>query len=208
MNESGKKNHWENIYRTKQLTEVSWYEKVPTPSLHFFSSFHLPKNAKIIDVGGGDGLFVDYLLKLGYTDITVLDISAEAINRAKTRLGTKAAHVKWIAEDVANFTPYKVYDFWHDRATFHFLLNNDEIKAYIGKIKNSLSNRGYLVVGTFSDTGPAKCSGLEVQHYSETSLAKRFSDFFEKIKCISVDHITPFKTVQNFTFCSFKKLII
>lgn len=113
--------HWENIYKTKQLCEVSWYQPTPTTSLEFIEQFNIPTFAKIIDVGGGDGFFVDHLLNLGYHDITVLDISETAINRAKERLGDKANQVKWIVSDAATFKPTEKYDFWHDRATFHFL---------------------------------------------------------------------------------------
>ncbi|MDO9001304.1 MAG: class I SAM-dependent methyltransferase [Bacteroidota bacterium] len=201
-----KKKHWENIYQTKELKDVSWYQAKPTTSLEFLEEFNVAKSAKIIDVGGGDSFFVDHLIELGYSDITVLDISETALERAKMRLGEKASAVKWIVADAAKFIPTEKYDFWHDRAAFHFLTEETEIKNYIDTIKNYLNLNGVLVVGTFSETGPTKCSGIEIKQYSEVSISERLSQFFKKIKCVTVDHQTPFNTIQNFIFCSFKKI--
>jgi len=201
-----RKKHWEYIYQTKQLNEVSWYEPTPETSLDFFKQFNVPLNAKIIDIGGGDSLLVDHLLDKGYTDVTILDISEAAINRAKQRLGDKAEKVKWIVADAAKFQPTEKYDFWHDRAAFHFLTDEQEISNYLETAQNNLRPAGALVIGTFSEQGPKKCSGIEIKQYSETTMTDRLKKFFEKIKCITIDHTTPFGTVQNFVFCSFKKI--
>jgi len=206
MNKKTRVNHWENIYITKNPNEVSWYQKTPETSLVFLKSFNLPKSAKIIDIGGGDSFFVDNLIELGYQDITVLDISGKALERAKTRIGEKAEKIKWIVSDVTDFEPDTKYDFWHDRATFHFLTDEEDIEKYIEIIKNSINIDGYLVIGTFSEDGPKKCSGLEIKQYSEMSMSVRFRNYFQKLKCITVDHRTPFGTIQNFLFCSFKRL--
>ena len=201
-----RKKHWENIYQTKELKDVSWYQPTPETSLNFLKEFQIPLNAKIIDVGGGDSFLVDHLLNMDYQDVTVLDISETAIERAKKRLGDKALKVKWIVADAAHFIPTEKYDFWHDRAAFHFLTNESDIKNYLNTVKMNLSPSGILVVGTFSETGPKKCSGIEIKQYSESSMTDMLGKFFKKIKCISVDHKTPFDTIQNFLFCSFTKL--
>ncbi|MGZ3861773.1 MAG: class I SAM-dependent methyltransferase [Bacteroidia bacterium] len=205
MENFDRKKHWENIYCTKELTAVSWYQPTPTTSLQFVNEFKIPKTAKIIDVGGGDSFLADNLLELGYTDITVLDISEAAIERAKKRLGSKAQKIKWIVADAATFIPAEQYDFWHDRAAFHFLTDDREIDNYINTIKQYLKPEGILVIGTFSEQGPTKCSGIEIKQYSESSLAEKLQKFFQKIKCITIDHKTPFNTIQNFIFCSFRK---
>jgi ubiquinone/menaquinone biosynthesis C-methylase UbiE len=205
MESFDRKKHWETIYQTKQLKDVSWYQPVPEVSLSFFKQFNVPRNAKIIDIGGGDSLLVDFLLAEGYTDVTVLDISAGALERAKQRLGNKAAKVKWIVADAANFKPTEEYDFWHDRAAFHFLTDEKEINNYLETINQSIKPNGILVIGTFSVQGPIKCSGIEIKQYSETTMTERLQKFFEKIKCITVDHITPSQSIQNFIFCSFRK---
>ncbi len=205
MENFDRKNHWENIYQTKQLSEVSWYQPTPQTSLRFFEKFNLPKQAKIIDVGGGDSLLVDHLLDRGYVDITVLDISESALERARSRLGDRAANVKWIVADAATFVPEEQYDFWHDRAAFHFLTQELEIENYINTVQKSIKPSGILVIGTFSEQGPKKCSGIEIKQYSETSMTDRLKPFFEKIECISVEHKTPFDTIQQFIFCSFRK---
>ena len=206
MGNFDRKNHWENIYNTKELKDVSWFQVRPETSLDFFKQFNVSTTAKIIDIGGGDSLLVDHLLDLGYQDISVLDISESAIERAKIRLGQKANNVKWIVADAATFVPTEQYDFWHDRAAFHFLTEENEISNYLETAQKNINPKGILVIGTFSEQGPKKCSGIEIKQYSETSMTDRLKIFFEKIKCITVDHITPFDTIQNFVFCSFKKL--
>lgn len=206
MENFDRKKHWENIYQTKELKDVSWFQPTPETSLDFFKQFNVPKTAKVIDIGGGDSFLVDHLLDLGYQDISVLDISAAAIDRAKQRLGERAKNVKWIVADAATFKPNEKYDFWHDRAPFHFLTDEQEISNYLQTAQESINPTGVLVIGTFSEQGPKKCSGIEIKQYSETTMTDRLKKFFEKIKCITVDHKTPFDTIQNFVFCSFRKL--
>ncbi len=201
-----RKKHWENIYQTKELKDVSWFQPTPETSLNFFKQFNVPTTARIIDIGGGDSFLVDHLLELGYQDISVLDISATAIDRAKQRLGDRAQKVKWIVSDAATFKPTGKYDFWHDRAAFHFLTDEQEISNYLETAEQNISAKGVLVIGTFSEQGPKECSGIEIKQYSEKTMTDRLKKFFEKIKCITVDHKTPFDTIQTFVFCSFKKL--
>jgi 2-polyprenyl-3-methyl-5-hydroxy-6-metoxy-1,4-benzoquinol methylase len=206
MTNKEKTQHWEKIYQTKNFTETSWYQSKPTTTLNFLKQFKISKSAKIIDIGGGDSYLVDHLLQLGYTNITVLDISESALQKAKQRLGTQAQKVKWIVADIANFQPTEQYDFWHDRAVFHFLTNETEADNYIQTIQQYLTPKGILIMGTFSENGPTKCSGIDIKQYSETTMTQRLQKFFHKIKCITEDHLTPFNTIQNFIFCSFSKL--
>jgi len=200
-----RKQHWEKIYAKKELREVSWFQSVPETSLAFLEKFQLPLTAKIIDIGGGDCLFVDHLLARGYQNITVLDISEAAIGRAKKRLGSLADKVHWIIADASHFQPEETYDFWHDRAAFHFLTEENEINNYLLTAQRSIHQNGILVIGTFSEQGPTKCSGIEIKQYSENSMTERLKQFFKKIQCIYVDHKTPMETIQNFIFCSFRK---
>lgn len=206
MENFDRKKHWENIYQTKEPKEVSWFQPTPKTSLDFFKQLNVPATAKIIDIGGGDSLLVDHLLDLDYQNISVLDISAAAIDRAKQRLGERANKVKWIIADAANFKPLEKYDFWHDRAAFHFLTDEQEISNYLETAQLNINPTGILVIGTFSEQGPKECSGIEIKQYSETTMTNRLKKFFEKIKCITVDHKTPSGTIQNFVFCSFRKL--
>ena len=197
------KEHWEKIYQTKKPTEVSWTQGVPQTSLDFIHSFRPSKDSPIIDVGGGDSKLVDYLLSEGFRNITVLDISAHALERAQERLGEKARQVKWVVSDVTEFAPATNYHIWHDRATFHFLTTQEQISQYVSITRKAVT--GYLAIGTFSENGPEKCSGLPVRQYREETLQAELAAGFEKIRCITEDHITPFHTAQNFLFCSFKK---
>lgn len=205
MKSDSRKDHWENIYTTKQAHEVSWTQDNPHTSLDFIQNFNLPKEARIIDVGGGDSKLVDHLIDQGFEDITVLDISGNALERAKKRLGVKAKNVKWIEADILDFKPETTYDLWHDRAAFHFLTQEEQASNYLACAKQAIKPRGYLTIATFSEAGPKKCSGLEINQYSEQSLQDRLKENFQKIKCITEDHRTPMNTMQNFLFCSFKK---
>ncbi|MDX2068114.1 MAG: class I SAM-dependent methyltransferase [Haliscomenobacter sp.] len=207
MNTNGaKQSHWDQVYSTKALEQSSWYQPKPSISLDFVQQFSIPKNAAIIDVGGGDSLLVDHLLDMGYQNISVLDISSKALERAQNRLGERAQAVKWILADAAKFEPTEQYDFWHDRAAFHFLTTTADIQHYAQMAAQAVKPGGFLVIGTFSEQGPKKCSGLEIKQYSEQSLVQVFDHQFQKIRCQQVDHLTPTQAIQQFTFCAFQKL--
>jgi cyclopropane fatty-acyl-phospholipid synthase-like methyltransferase len=197
------KKHWETVYESKTPEQISWAQEVPKTSLDLIHCFGLSKDAKIIDIGGGDGKLVDHLLKEDFRNITVLDISAKALGKAKKRLGDKAKNVKWIVSDITDFQPNTEYDVWHDRAMFHFLTDNQKIASYIDVVRKAVND--YLIMATFSDNGPQKCSGLDIRQYNEETLTAAFQNDFEKLQCITEDHVTPFGTKQNFLFCSFKR---
>ncbi|MFC4685625.1 class I SAM-dependent methyltransferase [Epilithonimonas pallida] len=197
------KNHWENVYETKNPDEVSWTQKIPQTSLDLIEEASKDKSSKIIDIGGGDSNLTDFLLEKGFENISVLDISAKALEKAKERLGSQAENVDWIATNITEFEPQIMYGIWHDRAAFHFLTTEEEIKKYAEIVKNAVSDT--LIIGTFSVNGPQKCSGLPIVQYNEDDLKSIFSESFELVKSFTENHITPFNTVQNFIFCQFKK---
>ena len=198
-----RKKHWETVYETKSPDEVSWTQEIPKTSLAIIDSFGLDQSAKIIDIGGGDSKLVDHLLNQGFTNITVLDISEKALEKAKLRLGEKAKMITWIVSDILEFEPADTYNVWHDRAAFHFLTTEKEIEKYQSIVEKAASE--FLVIGTFSENGPLKCSGLEISQYSEEKLSETFKNNFDKIDAVLEDHQTPFGTTQNFLFCSFRK---
>lgn len=198
-----RKTHWETIYETKTPEQVSWTQDVPNTSLAFIHAMGIQKNAQIIDVGGGDSKLVDCLLDEGFENITVLDISSKALDRAKKRLGVKAEKVNWVACDVTTYQPDRTFDVWHDRAAFHFLTTKEDKDSYVNLVSSYVN--GYLVIGTFSDDGPKKCSGLDIQQYNKDTLNDVFENQFELIDYKTEDHQTPFDTTQNFLFCSFRK---
>lgn len=199
------KSHWENVFATKNPNEVSWTQKYPKTSMDYIESLNLSKTANIIDIGGGDSNLVDALLEKGYENIWVLDISEFALERAKKRLGDKANSVHWIVSDITEFKSEVAFDFWHDRAVFHFLTEQESIDKYLAIINNAIADNGNFLLGTFSENGPLKCSGLEIKQYSENTMKQTFSENFEAVKCFTENHKTPFDTVQNFQFCGFKK---
>ena len=197
--------HWQNVYDKKNENEVSWYQKSPKLSLEFVKSLNLSLDAEIIDIGAGESRLVDNLLEMGFVNLSVLDISSKSIEKTKKRLGLKSKLVNWIVSDINNFNPTKKYDLWHDRAAFHFLKDSVEIDNYVKLVKSSLHNQGDLIIATFSENGPLKCSGLEVSRYSENSISNLFNDDFELIKSQKSIHKTPFSTSQEFLFSKFKK---
>lgn len=201
---SEKKAHWEKVYETKGDYEVSWYQEVPKESLELVASLNLDKvNSKIIDIGGGNSNFTAELLKQGYIDLTILDISQKALDRTKAKIGNE--RVDYIASDVLEFQPIKKYTLWHDRAAFHFITNKDEVQKYVELVSNLIEQSGYLILATFSTTGPLKCSGLEITQYSKEALTKLFEKDFELIESFETVHQTPFDTEQNFIYTVFKK---
>ncbi|HEX4374987.1 MAG TPA: class I SAM-dependent methyltransferase [Puia sp.] len=197
------KHHWENVYETKTPDQLSWTQKIPRTSLDFIHSFGLPKSAKIIDIGGGDSKLADCLIAKGFENITVLDISSKALDKAKKRLGDDAKKINWIVSDILKFQPGTCFDVWHDRATFHFLTSKKQVDKYMSIAKESVSS--YILMATFSNNGPKTCSGFDIQQYSEETLTAALDSSFDKLRCVTEDHTTPFNTKQNFLFCSFKK---
>ncbi|MEK6450035.1 MULTISPECIES: class I SAM-dependent methyltransferase [unclassified Myroides] len=200
---SNEKAHWEEVYKSKTPEQVSWTQTKPVHSLQFIENSNLPKDAKIIDIGGGDSNLVDFLLEQGYTDITVMDISKNALLRAQARLGERAKQVKWIESNVVDFKPTEKYALWHDRAVFHFLTTPQDIATYQTIVNDAVTDA--LVVATFSKNGPLRCSGLDIQQYNSEDLTAVFAEEFTLNNSLYDDHITPFDTKQNFVYCQFNK---
>ncbi len=200
-----RKEHWETIYSNKKMEEVSWYQAVPRVSLDLFQKNNVSKDASILDVGGGDSFLVDHLLELGYENLTVLDISAKAVERAQKRLGKHAERVRWIVSDIVDFQPEKTFDVWHDRAVFHFLTETEEINKYQSLVNRSLNKNGLFFIGTFSIDGPTKCSGIGIQQYSEETIEATFGLELQARETFRQEHETPFNTTQEFLFGVFQK---
>lgn len=200
------KSHWENIYKTKAPTQVSWYQEHLQISLQFIERSGIDKTAHIIDVGGGSSTLVDDLLERGFKHITVLDISSTAIDTTRKRLGSQADGLTWIEADVTQVAlPHRYYDLWHDRAVFHFLTSAEDHKRYVEAVKHSLKPRGHVIISTFAPDAPPKCSGLDVVRYSPQSLQDEFGNEFELIESASEVHQTPSGTEQKFIYCYFTK---
>lgn len=198
-------NYWEKIYKAKTERDVSWFQEVPSKSLELISELKLDSSDSIIDIGGGESRLVDHLLEKGFRDITVLDLSSTALDRARARLGDKARSVEFISCDIRDFHPSRQYTLWHDRAAFHFLTDSKDVETYLEVASRAIAPGGFLIVSTFSKEGPEKCSGLSVTQYSDQDLKKLFSKHFENIKCVEETHQTPWGSGQAFVYCGFKK---
>lgn len=198
-----RKTHWEQVYSTRKPHEVGWYQAYPEIPLHLIASTGVNKNAAIIDVGGGASNLVDALLENGYSDVTVLDLSAAALEATKARLCTTASQVKWLVADVTCFTPPQAYLVWHDRAVFHFLTDASDRQRYVEAAHAALPPGGHLIMATFALDGPPQCSGLDVVRYSPESLQQAVGDGFTLEESFGGLHITPSQGKQSYTFCRF-----
>jgi len=200
------KQHWDDIYQSKDTTrEVSWYQNVPKTSIDLILSVETDKSCNLIDVGGGDSQLVDNFLELAFKNLFVLDISSEALQKAKIRLGKNAELITWINTDILEFDTESRFDVWHDRATFHFLTTKEDIERYVEIAEKLIKPGGYIIISTFSMNGPKKCSGLEITQYSESTIKKVFERNFHYERGFEEDHTTPFNTNQNFLFSIFRK---
>ncbi|GAC1364209.1 MAG: class I SAM-dependent methyltransferase [Herpetosiphon sp.] len=198
--------HWETIYTSKTSEEVSWYQPRPEQSLRMIAAANLERSAPIIDVGAGTSTLVDDLLADLYTDITVLDVSATALQSAQTRLGAHAKQVTWIVADVTTATlPPNSYALWHDRAVFHFLRHADDRRRYVDILHQSTRPDAQLIIATFAHDGPTHCSGLEVVRYTPESLAIELGSPWTLIETVPEAHHTPWHSVQQFVYCRFKR---
>ena len=200
------KDHWEKIYSTKEIDGVSWYQETPITSLNIIKALKLNLNASIIDVGAGKSFLADTLLNLGYNNITILDISGNALDEVAKRVAKENHKIKCIESNITDLSSDQKYDIWHDRAVFHFITNNQEREKYLALLNASLNKEGYLIIGTFSEDGPLKCSGLDVQRYSVKELKELLKENFKFVDGFKEIHNTPFNTTQSFTFCTFKKI--
>ena len=202
-----KKSHWENVYQTKAINEVSWYRDHLENSLQMIGNTGVDKTAAIIDVGGGTSTLVDDLLADGYGNVAVLDISSRAIAESQKRLEHAAERVDWIVADITQADlPENYYDVWHDRAVFHFLTDAEDRRKYVQIAMRSLKVGGHIIVASFGLEGPRKCSGLDVVRYSPESMHGEFGDQFRLVRSVKESHETPFGTTQEFVYCYCRKL--
>jgi 2-polyprenyl-3-methyl-5-hydroxy-6-metoxy-1,4-benzoquinol methylase len=202
---SGRLAHWQNVYKEKAENQVSWFQETPAISLELIRAVHPKFDSAIIDIGGGASRLVDVLAREGYRDLTVLDISENAIAMAKARTDESAETVKWIVADVTQWQPTRLYDLWHDRAAFHFLTEAPDRTAYVECLASALRPGGHAIIGTFAMDGPERCSGLPVVRYDAARLAAALGPAFTLVEMRRDDHKTPWGNIQNFQFCVVKR---
>jgi 2-polyprenyl-3-methyl-5-hydroxy-6-metoxy-1,4-benzoquinol methylase len=200
-----RRTHWNDVYRTKPPSQVSWFEADPHMSLDLILNV-APNGGRLIDIGGGTSFLVDRLLAWGNWQVTVLDVSSQAIERAQARLGDRSKGVRWMTTDITEVTDLGAYDIWHDRAVFHFLTAPEDRIAYRDRMRGALQQGGHANLATFAPSGPEKCSGLPVCRYDADSLAKELGEGFAMVKQLEHPHRTPDGKVQPFTFCVFRRV--
>ena len=200
---SDRKTHWENVYSNKSPLEVSWYQKESALSLRLIRNTGIDHDEPIIDVGGGASTLVDKLCADGYKNISVLDVSAQALEHAKLRLADKACGVNWYEADVTEFNPPQQFALWHDRAVFHFLTAKEDRRRYVDVLKHALKPEGHLIIMAFAVDGPKKCSGLDIVQYDVEKMKAELGDSFNLLEKGIEVHITPAANEQKFAYFHF-----
>lgn len=200
-----RKEHWEQVYRTKATDDVSWYQVRPGVSLKLIEASGVGKDQGIIDVGGGASVLVDFLLDAGFSRLAVLDISIAALECARQRLGARASQIEWLEEDVTAFAPARRYGLWHDRAVFHFLTEKTDREKYVENLRRTLMPDGRVIIATFGVEGPLKCSGLKVARYDARAICGELGDNFRLVEELPETHVTPWGTEQKFAYFLFEK---
>jgi hypothetical protein len=206
MSEQDRVTHWQNVYTSKGENEVSWFQDSASPSLELIAATTADRNAALIDIGGGASRLVDGLLDRNFTSVSVLDLSAAALDKAKARLGARSQTVRWIVGDETTWTPERIYDLWHDRAAFHFLTSQTDIAAYLRRMESATQTGSRVIIGTFALDGPEKCSGLVVSRYDAARLAETLGDNFKLVHSQPHEHTTPWGAQQRFQFSTFVRL--
>jgi SAM-dependent methyltransferase len=205
--ERNQKDHWERVYKKHSSTEVGWYQSYPARSLKLINDTGVGNDGSTIDIGGGTSTLSRYLLDQGYKKVTVLDVSGNALEKAKLQLGEKSNRIHWIEADVTKYSFMEQYDIWHDRAVFHFLTEAEDRKGYINSLNQALKLNGHLIISTFSPDAPPKCSRLSVVRYSPDALQNEFGNNFTMVEAFVEDHVTPSGVKQNFIFYRFIKCL-
>jgi len=201
------KSHWEEVYGSKNDSDMSWYQPLAENSIRLIEKAALDRGAKIIDVGGGNSVLVKDLMTKGYRSLTVLDISQTAIDRSKVQLGLSSRRVEWLVGDIREILLEKAeYDIWHDRAVFHFFNEETDRKAYLSQLNLAVKTSGFLVIAAFCLAGPEKCSGLPVRRYDPELLAKELGKNFQLLESIQEPHHTPWGSEQCFVYALFRKV--
>jgi len=200
-----RRDHWDGVYAGKKPSELTWFQEEPAASLALIREAEIAPDSRIIDVGGGVSPLPLFLLLDGYRDLSVLDISGEALAKAKSQLGARAEAVDWIEADVLDLEPERPWNLWHDRAVFHFLTSPSERESYLRVLDRGLDAGGHLIISTFALDGPTRCSGLDCAQYSPDSLGSLLGSDYLLRGSIEEDHPTPRGGTQKFVYSWFER---
>ena len=203
---SARQKHWNDVYATKSADKVSWFQQRAEMSMRLIADAGATRNSAVIDIGAGSSVLVDQLLDARFADVTVLDISERALVGSKERLGARAGEVHWIVADILEWSPARTYDIWHDRAVFHFLMEERDRAIYRATLLKGLRKGGALIIGTFAEDGPETCSGLPVHRWSADALADELSPDFRRVESRRQEHSTPWDAIQLFTWARFERV--
>ena len=203
---NAKQLHWNEVYATKPADTVSWFQPRAEMSMLLIAESGAFDDSAIIDIGGGSSVLVDQLLDADFSDVTVLDISDRALAGSKERLREDAGKVHWVVSDVLEWAPARSYDLWHDRAVFHFLTDERDRAVYRTTMLKALSPDGVVIIGTFAEDGPERCSGLPVKRWSAAALAFALGPEFRLIESLRENHRTPAGAVQPFMWARFARV--
>lgn len=197
--------HWDAKYHSSPFDRLSWYQSHPQESLSLIEAAGIARDEPVIDAGGGASILAETLAKLGYTEVTVVDCSRQALDQARDRMGASASLVSWVQGDIRTFRSAKKCKLWHDRAVFHFMMSEDDRRRYLASLDACLDADGVAIIGTFAVNGPERCSGLSVQRYDAALISSVFAPRFELVSSVDARHLTPSGSAQEFTWFTFRR---
>jgi 2-polyprenyl-3-methyl-5-hydroxy-6-metoxy-1,4-benzoquinol methylase len=200
-----KRTHWERMHSQLDPYQVTWFQAKPELSLALIEQLGLREGARLIDVGAGISVLVDHLLERGGLKTTLLDLSEQALDHTRKRLGEKAVQVEFIAGDLLEVDLGGPYDLWHDRAVYHFLTEAADRDRYAERMAQSLAPGGHAIIATFAENGPEKCSGLPVVRYCPDFMGETLGETFSLLDSQLETHVTPAGGAQHFQYCLFRR---
>lgn len=201
--------HWNKVYSRNEIDKLGWYEESPEPSLRLIEKCKLNNNATLLNVGAGATILVDELLEKGYNNIIANDLSSEALNKLKKRLGNdRSKQVQWIVDDLTSPTKLnklEPVDLWHDRAVLHFLINEQKQVTYFNLLRKLVKQNGYVIIATFNLDGATMCSGLPVHRFDENMLQDKLGNGFELIEAFDHTYTMPSGDTRKYIYTLFRR---
>ena len=205
-------NHWNLAYQKNPLTTLGWYEEKSLPSIDLIKQCNLSEDALIFNAGAGATTLISDLLKLGFTNIVVNDISSVALTELRNNISIpKSTIVNFILDDLTNpssLLELKNVDLWHDRAVLHFFTNQNQQNAYFNLLKKVVKPNGFVILAEFNLEGAKKCSGLDVINYNEAMLQERLGNGFNLLKSFNYTYVQPSGNTREYVYTLFKRKAI
>ncbi len=198
--------HWDQIFSGAEDSKLGWYEKDASRTFDLLNEIPQWGDSTMFVPGVGTSVLIEELLSRGAT-LVLNDISSEAINSVKCRLGDSSKNIHWLCQDISQPLQQTVpdIDIWVDRAVLHFLTDEDDIKGYFDNVKAALKPGGYAMFAEFSKTGAEKCAGLTLHRYDVAELSDRLGESFTLVSHFDHVYINPHGDPRPYIYALFKR---